>query len=126
MPPRLPLAESSGKTTLALHAMAEVQKAGGAVALIDAEHAFDPVFAKVGVARLGGVGGRMGSLRVHLLGKGDAPTWRLLSPTVAKHDVQSYPRSGQNAAAADHGRMFAADSMRSRCPRVPCDGRMVC
>lgn len=40
-------AESSGKTTLALHAMAEVQKAGGSVALIDAEHAFDPVFAKV-------------------------------------------------------------------------------
>ncbi|KAL4433920.1 hypothetical protein ABPG75_000361 [Micractinium tetrahymenae] len=38
--------ESSGKTTLALHAMAEVQKQGGAVALIDAEHAFDPVFAK--------------------------------------------------------------------------------
>jgi RecA/RadA recombinase len=38
--------ESSGKTTLALHAMAEVQKGGGTVALIDAEHAFDPVFAK--------------------------------------------------------------------------------
>ena len=38
--------ESSGKTTLALHAMAEVQKQGGNVALIDAEHAFDPVFAK--------------------------------------------------------------------------------
>lgn len=38
--------ESSGKTTLALHALAEVQKQGGNVALIDAEHAFDPVFAK--------------------------------------------------------------------------------
>lgn len=38
--------ESSGKTTLALHAMAEVQRGGGSVALIDAEHAFDPVFAK--------------------------------------------------------------------------------
>lgn len=38
--------ESSGKTTLALHALAEVQRAGGNVALIDAEHAFDPVFAK--------------------------------------------------------------------------------
>ena len=34
--------ESSGKTTLALHAMAEMQKVGGTVALIDAEHAFDP------------------------------------------------------------------------------------
>lgn len=38
--------ESAGKTTLALHALAEVQKQGGNVALIDAEHAFDPVFAK--------------------------------------------------------------------------------
>mmetsp|Transcript_43576 Transcript_43576/g.52704 ORF Transcript_43576/g.52704 Transcript_43576/m.52704 type:complete len:441 (+) Transcript_43576:140-1462(+) len=37
--------ESSGKTTLAMHAMAEVQKTGGVAALIDAEHAFDPVYA---------------------------------------------------------------------------------
>ena len=42
--------ESSGKTTLTLHAIAEVQKAGGTAAFIDAEHAFDPVYAKnVGV-----------------------------------------------------------------------------
>ena len=39
--------ESSGKTTLALHAMAEVQKSGGTAALIDAEHAFDPEYSKV-------------------------------------------------------------------------------
>ena len=38
--------ESSGKTTLALHAMAEVQKAGGFVAFIDAEHALDPQYAR--------------------------------------------------------------------------------
>ncbi len=38
--------ESSGKTTLALHIMAEAQKKGEAVALIDAEHAFDPTYAK--------------------------------------------------------------------------------
>ncbi len=38
--------ESSGKTTLALHAIAEVQKAGGYVAFIDAEHALDPKYAK--------------------------------------------------------------------------------
>ncbi|CAL6287065.1 unnamed protein product [Bathycoccus prasinos] len=38
--------ESSGKTTLAMHAMAEMQKLGGTVALIDAEHAFDPDYAK--------------------------------------------------------------------------------
>ncbi len=38
--------ESSGKTTLALHAIAEVQKAGGFVAFIDAEHALDPQYAR--------------------------------------------------------------------------------
>ncbi len=38
--------ESSGKTTVALHVVAEVQKAGGEAAFIDAEHALDPVYAK--------------------------------------------------------------------------------
>ena len=38
--------ESSGKTTIALHAIAETQKAGGRAAFIDAEHALDPVYAK--------------------------------------------------------------------------------
>ncbi len=38
--------ESSGKTTVALHVIAEVQKAGGEAAFIDAEHALDPVYAK--------------------------------------------------------------------------------
>ena len=38
--------ESSGKTTLALHAVAESQKAGGTAAFIDAEHALDPIYAK--------------------------------------------------------------------------------
>ena len=38
--------ESSGKTTLALHVIAEVQKLGGAAAFIDAEHALDPIYAK--------------------------------------------------------------------------------
>ena len=38
--------ESSGKTTLALHAIAEVQKTGGTAAFIDAEHALDPIYAK--------------------------------------------------------------------------------
>ncbi|WP_018974966.1 recombinase RecA [Saccharibacillus kuerlensis] len=42
--------ESSGKTTVALHAVAEVQKAGGQAAFIDAEHALDPKYAqKLGV-----------------------------------------------------------------------------
>jgi hypothetical protein len=39
--------ESSGKTTLALHAIAEVQRQGGTAALIDAEHAFDPEYSRV-------------------------------------------------------------------------------
>src|SRR5471032_1373587 len=42
--------ESSGKTTLALHAVAEAQKKGGIAAFIDAEHALDPIYArKLGV-----------------------------------------------------------------------------
>ncbi|MBO5215133.1 MAG: recombinase RecA [Clostridia bacterium] len=42
--------ESSGKTTLSLHVIAEAQKAGGFVAFIDAEHALDPVYAsKLGI-----------------------------------------------------------------------------
>ena len=39
--------ESSGKTTLALHAIAEVQKSGGIAAFVDAEHALDPSYASV-------------------------------------------------------------------------------
>ena len=38
--------ESSGKTTLAIHAIAEVQKQGGIAAMVDAEHAFDQFYAK--------------------------------------------------------------------------------
>ena len=38
--------ESSGKTTLTLHAVAEIQKAGGTAAFIDAEHALDPMYAE--------------------------------------------------------------------------------
>lgn len=38
--------ESSGKTTLAIHAIAQAQKAGGIAAIIDAEHAFDPYYAR--------------------------------------------------------------------------------
>src|SRR5262249_31457474 len=42
--------ESSGKTTLALHCLAEAQKKGGICAFIDAEHALDPIYArKLGV-----------------------------------------------------------------------------
>ncbi len=39
--------ESSGKTTVALHMIAEVQKRGGIAGFIDAEHALDPVYARI-------------------------------------------------------------------------------
>ena len=42
--------ESSGKTTLAMNAIAAIQQAGGTAALIDAEHAFDPVYSRVRAA----------------------------------------------------------------------------
>ena len=41
--------ESSGKTTVALHMVAEVQKRGGIAGFIDAEHALDPAYAKESV-----------------------------------------------------------------------------
>ncbi|RKX53583.1 MAG: DNA recombination/repair protein RecA, partial [Thermotoga sp.] len=42
--------ESSGKTTLSLHAIAQAQKIGGVAAFVDAEHAFDPAYAeKLGI-----------------------------------------------------------------------------
>ena len=43
--------ESSGKTTLAIHAIAEAQKAGGIAAFIDAEHAFDRFYAQAADSR---------------------------------------------------------------------------
>jgi recombination protein RecA len=45
--------ESSGKTTLTLHAIAEAQQAGGIAAFVDAEHAFDPVYARATGVRTG-------------------------------------------------------------------------
>ena len=65
--------ESSGKTTVALHIIAEAQKLGGEVAFIDVEHALDPVYAeKLGVnipagQRRAGIGDRRGTgtLRRH-------------------------------------------------------------
>jgi recombination protein RecA len=68
--------ESSGKTTLALHVIAEAQRLGGAAAFVDAEHALDPVYARgIGVdldnlivsqpdLRRTGSGDRAGAARV--------------------------------------------------------------
>ncbi|KAL6779315.1 RECA1 [Auxenochlorella protothecoides x Auxenochlorella symbiontica] len=92
--------EASGKTTLALHAMAEVQKRGGAVALIDAEHAFDPLFAK----RLGLDIGRL------FLCQPD-------SGEMALEVADSLMRSG----AVD---MVAVDSVAALVPRAELEGEI--
>ena len=44
--------ESSGKTTLSLHVIAEAQKAGGMAAFVDAEHALDAAYAQIGRAHV--------------------------------------------------------------------------
>ena len=59
--------ESSGKTTLALHILAEAQKRGGEVAFVDAEHALDPVYAAaLGYSAMAGVigGGGLGDIAI--------------------------------------------------------------
>ena len=68
--------ESSGKTTLALHAVAEMQKIGGVAAFIDAEHALDPVYAKA----LG--------VDIFLMGSGSIRTEEL-GPIVTKGDLRT-------------------------------------
>ena len=79
--------ESSGKTTLTLHVIAEAQKAGGKAAFIDAEHALDPVYAK-------NLGVDVGSLLVSQPDTGEqrfvicwcaAARWTLLSSTLSPH-----------------------------------------
>ena len=56
--------ESSGKTTLALHMVAEVQKRGGIAGFVDAEHALDPVYAK-------NIGGDIDNLYISQLDNGE-------------------------------------------------------
>ena len=72
--------EASGKTTLAMHACAEIQRLGGTVAYIDVEHAFDRTYAEVGwegrrrrqrAGAHGGGGGRGGAGGA-MVGEGDA------------------------------------------------------
>jgi len=92
--------ESSGKTTVALHAMAEVQRGGGVAALIDAEHAFDAEYArKLGV---------------------DVSNLILCQPDsgeMALEVADSLVRSG----AVD---LIAVDSVAALAPRVEIEGEM--
>src|ERR1700760_4720286 len=66
--------ESSGKTTLALHVVAEIQKKGGIAAYIDAGHAMDPVYAKkLGADAEGRTRRRNGRLAPRPAGPADEP-----------------------------------------------------
>ena len=61
--------ESSGKTTLAIHAIAQAQKSGGIAAMIDAEHAFDPTTEAIG-------GGHHAKSNCDRIGTGNAAAGR--------------------------------------------------
>ena len=92
--------ESSGKTTLTLHAIAEIQKKGGRAAFIDAEHAIDPVYAKA-------LGGDIDEL---ILSQPD-------SGEQALEIAETLVRSG----AID---LIVVDSVAALVPQVELDGEM--
>ncbi len=92
--------ESSGKTTLCLHAIAEAQKAGGVAAFIDAEHAFDPRYAN-------NLGVKLNSL---LLSQPD-------SGEQALEIVETLTRSGAVA-------LVVIDSVAALTPKAEIDGEM--
>ncbi|MEG1550688.1 MAG: recombinase RecA, partial [Oscillospiraceae bacterium] len=92
--------ESSGKTTLALHAVAQAQKAGGEAAFVDAEHALDPVYAK-------NLGVDVDSLLVSQPDNGEQ----------ALEIVEALARSG----AID---IIVVDSVAALVPRAEIDGEM--
>lgn len=92
--------ESSGKTTLALHVVAEAQKAGGDAAFVDAEHALDPVYA-------GNLGVDVDSLLVSQPDNGEQ----------ALEIVEALARSG----ALD---VIVVDSVAALVPRAEIDGEM--
>ena len=92
--------ESSGKTTLALHCIAEAQKAGGEAAFIDAEHALDPVYAK-------GVGVDVDSLLVSQPDNGE--------------DALSITEALARSGALD---IIVVDSVAALVPRAEIEGEM--
>jgi recombination protein RecA len=92
--------ESSGKTTLCLHAICEAQRAGGVAAFIDAEHAFDPTYAQ-------SVGVKMNDL---LLSQPD-------SGEQALEIAETLTRSGEIA-------LIVIDSVAALTPQAEIDGEM--
>jgi len=91
--------ESSGKTTLAMHAIAEVQRQGGTAALIDAEHAFDPVYSKVHAYLILCNVGSFQS-RVRVLGAGIAAEYRKTHGSLGVSSPALLGCSGQNCSQA--------------------------
>lgn len=92
--------ESSGKTTLALHCIAEAQKAGGEAAFIDAEHALDPVYAR-------GLGVDVDSLLVSQPDNGE--------------DALSITEALARSGALD---VIVVDSVAALVPRAEIEGEM--
>lgn len=92
--------ESSGKTTLALHCIAQAQKAGGEAAFIDAEHALDPVYAK-------GLGVDVDSLLVSQPDNGE--------------DALSITEALARSGALD---IIVVDSVAALVPRAEIEGEM--
>lgn len=92
--------ESSGKTTLALHCIAEAQKAGGEAAFIDAEHALDPVYAR-------GIGVDVESLLVSQPDNGE--------------DALSITEALARSGALD---IIVVDSVAALVPRAEIEGEM--
>jgi len=92
--------ESSGKSTLALHAVAEAQKAGGVCAYLDAEHALDPIYAKaIGV---------------------DVDSLLISQPSTAEQALEimnTLVKSGEIA-------MIVVDSVAALTPRAEIEGEM--
>ena len=92
--------ESSGKTTLALHCIAEAQKAGGEAAFIDAEHALDPIYAR-------GIGVDIDSLLVSQPDNGE--------------DALSITEALARSGALD---IIVVDSVAALVPRAEIEGEM--
>lgn len=91
--------ESSGKTTIALHAVAECQRVGGVAAFIDMEHAFDPVYAKaIGV---------------------DLDSLLFTQPMSAEEGLQTMERCILSGA-----RLVVVDSVAALTPKAELDGEI--
>jgi recombination protein RecA len=105
--------ESSGKTSLALHAAASVQRAGGLVAVIDAEHALDPVWAE----RLGCDVGEKGTGAVHYR---DGGALYISQPDTGEQGLEIADRLVRSGVF----RLVIVDSVSALVPKAELEGDM--